>query len=296
MSAASRETLPSAHPLRRLLSIFTYETIGVNNMMTHQLLGPNQLLQRAMGAADYYEVQKLVVSELPAASDLLVDFFDTAKLSQLEATIKNTAFFQDGSWLFETLEGFVDDYVNIYKDEWCDLQGFIKDKSIVWFLERSLSWSHIAEHERDQHVTIGLTMSKDGPPHCDGLKKYLTLRLFDVTGYHRHVSEVHDMLSTPDLVTFAWKKGEHAGRPQQHMNAVLAFASTAGIISPNKLVSDFSYLADGMSSHSDEAKVAIQTLATAMNQVKTKIDERNAGRKNPYWQMSPAYVDSSASM
>jgi len=296
LSAASRETLPSAHPLRRLIAVFTYDSIKVNDMLTHQLLGPDQLLQRAIGAADYYEVQRMALRELPAASDIFVDFFDTQKLRALEDTIKNTPFFQDGAWLFETLELFVSHYMDIFRDDWCDIQGFIKDKNILWFIERSHSWSLIPEHEREQHVVIGLRLSPDGPPHCSGLKKYLTLRLFAVTGYHRHVSQVYDMLSIPDFVTFSWKKGEHSGRPQQHMNAVLMFASTAGVISPNKLASDYSYIAEGMTSHSVEAQAAFKTLSSSMVDVKKKIDENNRGRTNPYLHMHPDYVDTSVSM
>lgn len=296
LSAASREALPSGHPLRRLLSVFTYDSIKVNDLLTHQLLGPDQLLQRAMGAADYYEVRQVVLKELPQATDFLVNVFGIEKLTQLDATIMKTPFFSDSAWLYEAIERFIDQYVELFKDEWSDIEGFIKDKNILWFLERSRTWNPIAEHESKQHVDIGLRKSPDGPPHIDGFKKYLALRLFGVTGFHRHVSQVHDMLSIPDFVTFSWKEGETSGRPQQHMEAVLMFASTAGIISPNKMESDFSYIADGMSSHSAKAKAAFRALSESMADLKSKIDENNRGRDNPYLQMHPSYVDSSVSM
>merc|ERR1711988_952669 len=38
LAAASREALAPAHPLRRLLSIFTYGTIAVNKDAAHQLV------------------------------------------------------------------------------------------------------------------------------------------------------------------------------------------------------------------------------------------------------------------
>merc|ERR1712185_190159 len=88
----------------------------------------------------------------------------------------------------------------------------------------------------------------DGVLTCSGLRRWLSVMLFAVTGHHRHVGTVSDIAADPEFATFSWKEGEAYGRPLQHLQMALIAASTAK--SFPKVLNDFSHLAVGLSKQS----------------------------------------------
>merc|ERR1719487_3196692 len=59
LAAASREGLPPAHPLRRLLTMSTFGSIQVNSGAIHQLIGSDHLLHRSTPFHDFHEIAKV---------------------------------------------------------------------------------------------------------------------------------------------------------------------------------------------------------------------------------------------
>jgi hypothetical protein len=291
LAAASRETLPPAHPLRRLLTIFTFGTIAVNKNAAHQLVGPHHLLHRSTPFADFSEVSKAAQASIPSLENSFGAFLDNNKFQQLDQAIKDTPYFADGKLFFGAIQTLVDEWFDLYESEWCDPSDAVMDSALLAFMEDFESWTmHGAHSETDADW---LQLQVNGVLSCTGLRRWLAVVLFAITGHHRHVGTVADIASDPDFSTFSWKEGEAYGRPLQHLQMALIAASTAKILP--KIANDFSHLAAGITKQS-HAEGVLQRFHNNMVNVAAQIDERNAHRSIPYLQMDPNYVECSVAV
>merc|ERR1719389_642224 len=89
LAAASREALPPAHPLRRLLSIFTFGTIGVNKNAAHQLVGPHHLLHRSTPFSDFGHVSEVAQASIPSFESSFGAFLDNDRFELLDQAVKD---------------------------------------------------------------------------------------------------------------------------------------------------------------------------------------------------------------
>jgi hypothetical protein len=291
LAAAGRETLPPAHPLRRLLTIFTFGTIAVNKNAAHQLVGPRHLLHRSTPFADFSEVSKAAQASIPSLENNFGAFLDDNKFQQLDQAIKDTPYFADGKLLFGAIQTLVDEWFDLYESEWCDPSDAVIDSALLAFMQDFESWTmHGAHSETDADW---LQLQVNGVLSCTGFRRWLAVVLFAVTGHHRHVGTVADIASDPDFSTFSWKEGEAYGRPLQHLQMALIAASTAKILP--KIANDFSHLAAGIAKQS-HAEGVLQRFRDNMVNVAAQIDERNAHRSIPYLQMDPNYVECSVAV
>merc|ERR1719277_1670275 len=69
LAGASRETLPGDHPLRRLLSLFTYGTITENGKDFTQLISPEAMMDRVLPFANFQQVNNVSIQEIQSLKD-----------------------------------------------------------------------------------------------------------------------------------------------------------------------------------------------------------------------------------
>eukprot|EP00928_Gymnodinium_smaydae_P024850 TRINITY_DN19991_c0_g2_i1.p1 TRINITY_DN19991_c0_g2~~TRINITY_DN19991_c0_g2_i1.p1 ORF type:complete len:881 (-),score=91.57 TRINITY_DN19991_c0_g2_i1:58-2700(-) len=292
LAAASRESLPATHPLRRLLTVFTYNTIKVNGKATHQLVGPNQMLHRATGFQDFYAVASAAESLLPSLTKIFEPFLNDTVYDALPNSIKHARYHLDGRLLYESISAFVHAFVGLYEGRWCR-DGALVDPAILHFLDRIGAWSMIQEYAKEDNRMIRLIDYAANTYICDGLKRWLTVQLFAVTGYHRHVGTVGDYAIDPDFASFSWPEGMSHGAPRQHLVLALVSASTSRVSA--RLNQDFNHLVKDLG---DDAVRVFNDFRRSLMEVEAQIQQRNArGRLHvPYMQMSPAEVESSVAV
>merc|ERR1712176_1391578 len=151
-------------------------------------------------------------------------------MSALPELLQQSPFYEDGSDFFKALAEFVEEFFKIHESEWCDNDGHIKDKELLIFLEKGYTERKIIREERATKNArwLGLLrMAKEGKKwRCEGLKKMVKASLFGVTGWHRHVGTVADIMKDPELTSPSWVIGQRSAQPRQAMQASLIAATT----------------------------------------------------------------------
>lgn len=296
LAASSREGLPPAHPLRRLLTMFTHGTIAVNGNAIYQLTGPHALLQRSSPFHDFHEVAKAAQSSMMSMKEAYGVFSDDSLFSSLDSALQELPFYEDGRLLFDGIGELVDKWVELYSSEWCD-GDLIKDADIEFFMKRMQAWSLSDHTANSDHEWLGL-YAPSGELKCTGFYQWLKIQLFAVSGYHRQVGTVADIASDPDFASFSNVEGEAFGRPRQHMQMALIAGSTAMVFP--KISTDFSFLAEGLGASSAAASQILKDFQSQMLATIQKVNERNQVRSDnggsAYLQMHPEHVESSVAV
>jgi len=121
----------------------------------------------------------------------------------------------------------------------------------------------------------------------------LTVYLFMVTGFHRHVGQAGDYAADPDIIGLSWKEGEASSRPlQAFMTSIIA--SATGLTRP-KLMRDYSQVFEGMEKE-DEAIAIWAHFQSMLRDVADAIDARNQHRESSNWRSHPAHVEVSVAV
>lgn len=289
MGAAARESLSPLHPLRRLLSMFTYGTVDVNDNAFHQLLGPKALLQRSTPFHDFYDVANAAKKMIPPLKKYFELFVSEEAKQKLPKELLKTPYVEDGQLLFNALKKLTDDFFAVYDGTWCPA-GSLIDPEIRFFFRQLQTWSMGQQHMFTDGPFLGMFGADGTTLRCEGVKLWFAINFFQVTGYHRHVGTVADTAADPDFAGFGWKKGEAFTRPRQAIQLSLISAYTA--TKWPKLIDDYSFLAMGIDKSAEAANV-FKTFKSEMDQLKQVIDQRNKDRSIPYMEMHPERVECS---
>jgi hypothetical protein len=293
LSGATREALPAAHPLRRLLSMFTYNAIGVNQDALDTLISSEHILHRSSPFLDFYEVAKAARASIPSLETRFGRFVDAGVKAALPEKIQSIPFVSDGQLLFDALRKLVDDFFGVYGADWCS-NGNVVDSDILLFFDRLTTWSMYAEdHLQTDAAFFKLFDSNGETLKCEGFKTYLSVHLFHVTGYHRHVGQVFDALADPDWTAWGWREDQAFGSPQQSLLAMLVTAGT-GTRWP-KISEDYSFMMQGVAK-APQATQALTDFRSQLDVIKVEIDKRNADRSIEYRLQHPEDVEIAVSV
>jgi hypothetical protein len=293
LAASIREALPPLHPLRRFLTMFSFNTISVNFDALTQLLGPRALLHRSTPFVDMNDVSLGAQKLLPSMKTRFGAFLDPAMRDAIPEPIRQAPYWQDAPLMFNAEYKMVSDWVDLYEDDWCESDGKVKDPAIVFWLDRLKTWSMQEEPQGNGDFEfLGLQPSENSSYYCEGIKKFLAIEMFAVTGWHRTVGWVTDLASDADFASFSWAEGEPYARPRQHLMMTLVAVATTGKRHP-KLNQDYSFLAKGIKKEA-QAVAIFHQFQSAMIEIEGIIKARNdVNRTVPFYQMLPSQVDSS---
>jgi len=288
---ATREGLPPAHPLRRFLTMFTYNAIYVNSLAVYALIGLNGLLHRATPFSDWKQVSEAATALVPSLETRFGMFVDSNVMKSLPQEVQNTPFYQDGQILFDSMRKLVDGWFSAYP-KWCSA-GNVVDEDILFFWKRVSTWSLYYQTKFDTDSKFLGLVGQGGSITCDGFKKWLTIHIFHVTGWHRHVGTVADDAADPDWASWAWRPGERFARPRQALMAAETSAATATLWP--KISEDWGFITSGME-NSGQAKELLATWRVELQNLKKTVESRNAKRAIPYYQMHPDQVEMAVSV
>ncbi|CAK0861800.1 unnamed protein product, partial [Prorocentrum cordatum] len=180
LAAASRESLAPTHPMRRLLTMFTFNTIKVNTNAFHQLLGPDALLQRSTPFHDFRKVSLRAEVAIRPLTQSFGLFLNETVRSALPVRVQETPYVQDGQLIFDALRDFVASWFALYDGQWC-AGAAVADPALMLFFERVQAWSMYQQHMDTDASFLGLH-GGDGNLQCAGFQKWLTMLFFQVTG------------------------------------------------------------------------------------------------------------------
>lgn len=264
LAKETRAILSPKHPLRRLLSIFTFGTIQVNVLSLETLVSPGHMLDRATPFEHYQDFASLVEETLPDPSECETTWLlNRTTRSAMPTILREAPFFADSFLVFTALKNLVNAWFTIYANKWCDDDGLLKDREILQFASNMKKALYRGRQARDVSL------------RCSDFKDRLELLVFLVTAWHRHVGMVADFFRAPHLGTFSWRAGEAYGRPLQHMITSVVAANT-GLPQP-KLNEDFSHIFAGMEREGDAVK-AWKDFTTELDGVSQVVAKRNSER------------------
>jgi len=221
---ASQLALPTEHPFRRLMSIFTSGTILANVQAMHILLGRKQMLHRASPFEDFEEVTDMIQQRLPDITQIpgVVKVFNESHPDYHQDMV---AYIADGKQVANAMKDFASNFMRIYEPYYCDAAGFVRDPALVRFMRIVMRESTEAQYKPAMPSEGG---ENGAGISCSDMAYRLSVMMFIVTAWHRQVGLVSAYYSDPEVASMSWKDGEAFGRPRQHMLAsvITAFTST----------------------------------------------------------------------
>merc|ERR1712203_317006 len=129
MARVIRVAMPPEHPIRRLMSIFTFGAIFVNLQAMHTLIGTNHMLHRATPFNDFQQLSQIVPS---GKSGLMADIqskqgikelFDDDEFDKMHPKLQKAPMFADGRMLAKALQKLVEGISYNSMHLFCDVKG-----------------------------------------------------------------------------------------------------------------------------------------------------------------------------
>lgn len=206
-----REVLMPDHPMRRLMSIFTWGTAFINQMAFHLLSFPNNIFHKGtpFDYATFSSLNTLVPESVMAPVEQHKIFLNATLFQAMPALLQQAPYFAHGRELFGALHRLIQRYWRAFVADWTNKDGVLIDPQVMEMLEVFKREAMIVQSHEDSMRTAS-AVEKD---IVDGL----TAIVWTLTGWHRHVGTVGDYYADPDLASFSWKDGEAFARPNQHL-------------------------------------------------------------------------------
>eukprot|EP01084_Bolivina_argentea_P047954 88391_1 len=271
---ATREALPSHHPFRRLLSIFTYRTIYINYGVKAALLSKNMLIQRISGY-DFPELTKvgIAIASLYECKPL----HERIDESMLDIPDEIFPINHDSKELYKCMDYLVRNYINVYypnEDE------FINDKYIISFyskLEKLLKLTKPFSLESFIYLISTLAVS--------------------VTGYHELVGSVMDVAAN----NVKWLDTKiYKNKFEKLESSMNDFASTCivvmltGLKNPS-IINDFSHVLVKNDKY-EAAQTILENWQEKLCNLADEIEKRNQKRRIPFQSCNPNVLECSVSI
>merc|ERR1719162_2438507 len=197
--------------------------------------------------------------------------------------IKDTPYYSDGRLLSREIKKMVASMAKVMGFDDCKKTKLIQDVFILRFLKRINS---------DELLT-GYDQSFSLDEDCGKFLKWFESVIWTVTGWHRHVGKVADLMSDPSLAGFSWKEGESSTRPRQAMLMSVVGAFTG---SPHpKLMEDFTHLFVGVEGGEKMTHIWHE-FQGSLHKVEAEVTKRNGKRQIKNAQASPANVECSVAV
>jgi hypothetical protein len=284
IAKVSRRTLPPNHPNRRLVSIFTFGSIFINNLAHHMLIGQKSPLHRATAFKDFTGLSKLVPKMMKSVAEFHAPLVIPSEWEKLPTLIKNSPYFADGRLLVDAMMRMSDGMYEAFSGDICE-NNTVVDEHLLDYMAQF--------HAEEDTGGYAHALTAQGNIPCDLVLKRQVGFLWTLTGWHRHVGMVADFVSDPDLAGFSWKDGERSTRPLQAMIMSVVGAVT-GTPHP-KINEDFTHLFQDIKSGDAIAKVW-KDFQKDLGEVEKEIARRNEKRRIKNFHASPSVVECSVAV
>lgn len=274
LAVASREELGPAHPLRALMTRYTFGTIAINAQATNTLLTSRNTLHRVTPFADYQNALRTAMST-PVSLDAVIEV-----LNSPDSLLQESPFVSDGLNNFELNQYMVEQFFDQYG--WC--QGDVFTDSDV---------ERFAQKVGSIVTTALLDVNTNS---CEGFKTDLVKLAFAVSGLHSHCGNVLEVLGDPDIAGTSWFEGDARAAPVQFMLLASLNHLTNHHHNPT-MDQDFGHLCND-----DKCRDIFDVFKGKADDVSHIIEQRNTARKVlvnqeeynfPYVAFDPKYCENS---
>jgi len=283
-----RQTLPSSHPISRLLQPFLFNTCGINQGAVKTLLPNGSLAHRLSGLAeaDYDDAFSFAFE-----SWVFETFPDSVKRRGMDKVPGEVyPFAQEGTALWDAIAAFCEEFVGIY---YADDQALQQDDPARNFMSAMNECMKVP------------VATKAAPATCQHLVLLLTMHVFWVTGYHNFAGgQLALVLQTPFMfppVMLEWDKTDMktpwtALLPPQKMIMTewTLVAMTQG--TNPMLCDDFSHLFAGLPQQERVTRLIQDFTGPRLQAVGDELEARNAHRQWPLRMFHPRLLLSSVSV
>jgi len=252
LADAARSTLRPDHPVRRLLTPFTFRAIFACQKAMHAMLGNDQMLHRASSLTSVDNFTELTTGNRLSFACLSNEY----ACGDMPDLLKNAPYYTDGRLIYDALRTLVTDFFDLYSNDLCGrASGAVTDRDLKRFAEK-MSY----------------------PLECNQLADSLTEAIFTVTAWHRHVSAIGDYYSDPDLASMSWNEATKDTFPQPQRHAILSMVVALMSEPQLKLNGDFTHVFAGIH-EAERAKTIWQRFRVQLDKAEDAISRRNLGRR-----------------
>lgn len=269
MATAVRKTLSPNHPLRRLLSVFTFGSIFVNLQAMHTLIGPRHVLHRSTPFVQFEDLSEVPQNLLPLTEKhkaLLKD----EEWAKLPSKVQESPYFSDGKLLFDAERKLLKDFRELYGYGSMGMCSSSDDKitgpEAAGFLNELVAENAHSHYASSLHPNVTCT---------EFFEEILMSYIWTVTGWHRHVGTVGDYYRDPELASFSWRDGERVARPLQHMQMTTVAVFTSSL--QPKIIEDYSHVFQGVYKEPQMIQI-MDRFRAQLGRVSKEIEKRNEKR------------------
>lgn len=268
------------------MTIFTFGTIEVNYLSLFSLQDNRGALNRVLPFKDFDGLNNYVTTHLPTPSTIVEPFFNESAFREVPKQVQKSPYYEDGKLIVQALSSLVSKYIDIFYDEMCHKEtDTITDMHVGEFIRYLMDFFDTSAYST--------TIRSVSESTCTGAKQWLSAYLYVVTAYHRHVGQVGDFASDPDLIGLSWKEGEASSRPSQAF-ITAAIAGATGSPRP-KLRDEYGQVFAGMQKESEVRRIW-QSYQEELDRVIEVVGERNSKRKNINLRGDPRAVETSVAV
>lgn len=269
MATAVRKTLSPNHPLRRLLSVFTFGSIFVNLQAMHTLIGPRHVLHRSSPFVQFEDLSEVVPQNLLPLTEKHKALLKDEEWAKLPPKVQESPYFADGKLLFDAERKLLKDFRELYgygSMGMCGSDDKITGPEAQSFLNELVAENSHAHYASSLHTNVTCT---------DFFEEILMSYIWTVTGWHRHVGTVGDYYRDPELASFSWREGERSARPLQHMQMTTVAVFTSSL--QPKIIEDYSHVFQGIHKESQMVQI-MDRFRAQLGRVSYEIEKRNEKR------------------
>ncbi len=267
ITAAVRENLGTAHPVRRLLQPHTFRTITINYNSTFSLYPEWGFVHRACSLT-----AESLITALGAGVEMwrYTTVPEVMARKRAEHLGEDFPFVVDGLALWKVVRDHVERYLALY------YQGddAIRDREIL------AMWEQIGRVRKNISLPP-LTLSS--------LIDLLAQFIWTVTGLHEAVGAVVECVVDPTFVGTRLRPGTEMSDIQATFQGLLIMGLT-GLQQPS-ILGDFTHVA-----LDDAGKAAFRTFQAELTGLADQIDQKNKTRKYPYNGFNPRNLECSVSI
>jgi len=270
MATAVRKTLSPNHPLRRLLSVFTFGSIFVNLQAMHTLIGPRHVLHRSTPFVQFEDLSEVVPQNLLPLTEKHKALLKDEEWAKLPSKVQESPYFSDGKLLFDAERKLLKDFRELYGYGSMGMCSSSDDKitgpEAAGFLNELVAENAHSHYASSLHPNVTCT---------EFFEEILMSYIWTVTGWHRHVGTVGDYYRDPELASFSWRDGERVARPLQHMQMTTVAVFTSSL--QPKIIEDYSHVFQGIYKEPQMIQI-MDRFRAQLGRVSKEIEKRNEKR------------------
>ncbi|CAK9083607.1 5-methyl-1-naphthoate 3-hydroxylase (Azinomycin biosynthesis protein B1) [Durusdinium trenchii] len=269
LATAVRKTLSPNHPLRRLLSVFTFGTIFVNLQAMHTLIGPRHVLHRSTPFVQFEDLSDAVPQHLLPLTQKHQALLKEEEWKKLPPKVRSTPYFSDGKLLFDAERKLLKEFRELYgygAMGFCSKEDQIVGPEAQGFVSELIAENAHSHYASALHQNVTCT---------EFFEEILMAYIWTVTGWHRHVGTVGDYYRDPELASFSWVEGERSARPLQHMQMTTVAVFTSSL--QPKIIEDYSHVFQGVHKEAQMLQI-LDRFRAELHRVSAEIQRRNQKR------------------